>query len=244
MKIGIIGLGLIGGSILKALSAQGFETVAVTRNNSAIENAKNFTKFVSSDKNSLAVCDVVFVCTPVSKTLETLDELEKIVRPECVVTDVASVKRFVCAQSRPFLFVPSHPMAGTEKSGFDASFSELFVNRKWIFCADENLPEVKTLVEIVEKIGAIPVFTTSEEHDRAVSLISHLPVFIAQTLRKTAQNDDFALSIASSGFKDTTRVADTNPVLARDMLDFNKDNILSALQIFKKHLAEFEKSLS
>ena len=126
MNIGIISLGLIGGSILKALAGFDYAIYAVTRNKQTIEAAKKYTNNISDNINTLSDCDVVFIASPINKTIEMLDKLENIVKPECIVLDCASVKEFVMQKKRPYKFIGSHPMAGTENNGFDASFKELF----------------------------------------------------------------------------------------------------------------------
>ena len=114
-KIGVIGLGLIGGSIFKTLSETGkYDLVGVSRTVKGVN--------ISNDYNLLSDCDVVFVCVPMNKTLEILDKLENHVSENTVVTDVCSLKRFVSDKKYSYKFIPSHPMAGTENKGWEASF--------------------------------------------------------------------------------------------------------------------------
>lgn len=224
MKIGVIGLGLIGGSIFKCLRNLNKYNVI------GISSSINMTN-VSNDYNTLVDCDLVFVCTPMSVTLDILDKLNLILKPNAIVTDVCSLKEFVSNNVYTFKFIPSHPMAGTEYSGWDNSFAEMFNNAKWaITPIDKSLKEEqKKLENIIKEIGAIPVITTPKEHDEAVALISHLPLVIAQALCKNIKNNKLAQILASTGFKDTTRLALSNTQMALDMVDLNNCNIKSAL---------------
>ena len=167
-----------------------------------------------------------------NKTLDILDKLEEIVPDDTVVTDICSLKQFVCQKKRSYKFVPSHPMAGTEKQGFENSLEGLFKGAKWIitpiFGQDESL------VEIINQLGAKPVITTPEKHDEAVALISHMPMVISQALFKTASENELALEIAASGFRDMTRLAMSNTEMANDMVLMNADNIqMSILKLYK-----------
>ena len=167
-----------------------------------------------------------------NKTLEILDKLEEILPAEAVVTDVCSLKGFVCKKERPYKFVPSHPMAGTEHQGYENSFEGLFNGAKWVITPVFGRDE--TLVKIIEKFGAKPVFTTVEKHDKAVALISHMPMVIAQAIFKTASENELALEIASSGFRDMTRLAMSNVEMANDMVQMNAENIqMSILELYK-----------
>lgn len=224
MKIGIIGLGLIGGSIFKDLKKLNYDVIAVSNSQNGANIYKNY--------DILNTCDIVFVCSPMNKTLEILDKLEDILSPDTTVTDVCSLKEFVCKKKRPYKFVPSHPMAGTEHKGFEHSFKGLFKGAKWVitpvFGKDENL------FEIIKQLGAKPVFTTPEKHDQAVALVSHMPMVISQAIFKTAQENDLALEIASSGFRDMTRLAMSNTEMANDMVQMNSENIqTSILKLYK-----------
>lgn len=224
MKIGVVGLGLIGGSIFKDLRKLGFEVIAVSQSQSG--------KDIYKDYDILKTCNLVFVCSAMNKTLEILDKLEEILPAEAVVTDVCSLKGFVCKKERPYKFVPSHPMAGTEHQGYENSFEGLFNGAKWVITPVFGKDE--TLVEIIEKLGAKPVFTTVEKHDKAVALISHMPMVIAQAIFKTAAEDELALEIASSGFRDMTRLAMSNVEMANDMVQMNAENIqMSILELYK-----------
>ena len=127
MKIGIIGLGLIGGSLFKELR-EFYDVVAVSHSQNGDRIFKSYE--VLKDR------DIVFVCTAMNKTLKVLDELENILKPETIVTDVCSLKQFVCNKQRPYNFVPSHPMAGTEHKGFESSFKGLFKGAKWVIIDD------------------------------------------------------------------------------------------------------------
>ena len=124
MKIGIISLGLIGGSLFKALVNRGYEVAAATRNKNAIEEAKKYSPYISDKIEDLKDCNVIFVCSPMSATLDVLDRLEGILPEETIVADVCSLKEFVMNKKRPYTFIGTHPMAGTEHSGFDSSFKE------------------------------------------------------------------------------------------------------------------------
>lgn len=224
MKIGVVGLGLIGGSIFKVLTKLNYDVVGVSQSQSGENIHKTY--------DVLKTCDIVFVCSAMNKTLEVLDKLEEILLPDTVVTDVCSLKSFVCKKRRPYKFVPSHPMAGTEFQGFENSFEELFKGAKWVitpvFCKDE------TLIELIEQMGAKPVITTPEKHDEAAALISHMPMLIAQAIFKTAQDNELALEIASSGFRDMTRLAMSNVEMANDMIQMNSDNIQTGvLKLYK-----------
>lgn len=231
LKIGIVGLGLIGGSIFKALSVLKCNIYAVSRSNTTIEKVKQYSANVSKSLNSLKDCDVVFVCSPMSKTLDILDKLEDILSPSTVVADVCSLKRFLCDRKRPYKFLPTHPMAGTEFAGFDNSFETLFQGAKWVLTPCDNLDglEIKKITDIIQVLGAKPVFTTPKEHDEAVALISHMPMLISQAIFKAAKENSLALKLASSGFRDMTRLALSNEEMANDMVNLNSDNIQNSL---------------
>ena len=224
MKVGIIGLGLIGGSIFKDLKKLEYEVIAVSNSQKGENIYKNY--------EVLKTCNLIFVCSAMNKTLDILDKLEEIVPDDTVVTDICSLKQFVCQKKRSYKFVPSHPMAGTEKQGFENSLEGLFKGAKWIitpiFGQDESL------VEIINQLGAKPVITTPEKHDEAVALISHMPMVISQALFKTASENELALEIAASGFRDMTRLAMSNTEMANDMVLMNADNIqMSILKLYK-----------
>lgn len=213
-KIGIFALGLIGGSLYKALIKKGYNVVPCSRS----------VDFAHNDINVLKDCDVVFVCTPMNKTIEVLDMLENVVSSDCIVLDVCSLKSFVMQKKRPYKFIGSHPMAGTENSGFAASFEELFEGSVWVLTQSNDIIE-----KIISDIGARLVIADAQEHDYAVALISHLPMLLSQALFDTTNNNKLAQNLAASGFRDMTRLAMTNPELASDMMKMNKININEAL---------------
>lgn len=227
-KIGIVGLGLIGGSIFKDLKAIGYDVTAVSKSQSG-EN-------IYKDYDALKNCSLIFVCSPMNKTLEVLDELEEILNPETVVTDVCSLKEFVCRKKRPYRFVPSHPMAGTEHQGFESSFEGLFKGAKWVItpCFGESTE----LIDIIKKLGAEPVITTPQKHDEAASMISHMPMVLAQALFLAASENPLALEIASSGFRDMTRLALSNEEMACDMVSMNSKNIQNSILKLYKAMGE------
>ena len=131
MKIGVVGLGLIGGSIFKKLKSLGkYEVVGVSRSVKGPD--------VSDDYTTLSGCDIVFVCTPMSVTLEILDKLEDYASENTIVTDVCSLKGFVSKKRYKYHFIPSHPMSGTENSGWESSFPELFEGAKWVITPFEG----------------------------------------------------------------------------------------------------------
>ena len=231
MKIGIVSLGLIGGSLFKRLSKTEHEIYAVTRNEETIKKAKKYSPNVSNDYKMLEACQIVFVATPINKTLEVLDILENIVSNDCIVLDCASVKEFVMKKERPYKFVPSHPMAGTENSGFDSSFAELFEGAKWVLTPEDDACEedIELVEDIIALTGADAILSDAKEHDEAVALISHMPLLLAQSLFNSAKDNKLALKLASSGFRDMTRLAMSNLEMAKDMREYNQKNIDTAL---------------
>ena len=221
MKIGIIGLGLIGGSLFKDLTKK-YDVIAVSQSQNGDKIFKSYE--VLKDR------DLIFVCTPMNKTIAVLDELENYLSPDTVVTDVCSLKKFVSEKQRPYKFIPSHPMAGTEHKGFENSFEGLFKNAKWVITGEKN----DLLLEIIDFVDATPIFTTAEKHDEAVAMISHMPMVIAQGLMLAAKENPLALEIASSGFRDMTRLAMSNEEMANDMVTMNHKNIeQSILKLYK-----------
>lgn len=228
MKIGVIGLGLIGGSIFKALSGK-YDVIGVS---SSVQEEN-----VSSDYYTLKNCNLVFVCSPINATLEVLDRLNSILDSSAVVTDVCSLKCFVAKKKYNFKFIPSHPMAGTEHSGWVHSFPELFNGAKWAITPLDNelLEEQEILEDVIRFLGAEPIITTPEEHDRAVALISHFPMVVAQALCQGIKDNPLAQALAASGFRDTTRLALSNLEMANDMVNMNTANINEAYLAFKNN---------
>lgn len=232
MKIGIISLGLIGGSLLKALSKTDNTIYTVTRNKDTVEKAKKYTQFSSDKIETLKDCEIIFVASPINKTLDILDKLENIVSENCIVLDCASVKEFIMEKKRPYKFIGSHPMAGTEFNGFDASFKELFCGAKWVLTPSEtvNDSDIKLVENIISETGADIIITSAKEHDEAVALISHMPLIVSQALFYSAKNNTLALKLASSGFRDMTRLAMSNLEMAQDMQLYNSSNINTAIE--------------
>ena len=233
MKIGVIGLGLIGGSIFRNLRENDkYEVIGVSR---SVNEPKVYREY-----SYLKDCDLVFVCTPMSVTLETLDKLEEYLSPNTIVTDVCSLKGFVSKKDYSYKFIPSHPMAGTENSGWDSSFPELFKGAKWVITPKDGeiTLEQEVLEQVIEDLGAKVVITSPDEHDKAVALISHMPMVVAQALCMNIKGNELAKVLASTGFKDTTRLALSNTQMAADMVNMNRDNIEAAIDSLKTSLNE------
>ena len=233
MKIGVIGLGLIGGSIFKnLLEGKKHDVIGISRT----VNEYNVTK----DYNNLKDCNLVFVCTPMNVTLDILDKLENILPSETVVTDVCSLKEFVSKKSYKYKFIPSHPMAGTEHQGWEYAFPDLFEGATWAVTPkdDTDKKDFELLKFVIEDLGAKTILTTPQEHDKAVALISHAPMLVAQALCKNIENNELAQSLASSGFRDTTRLAMSNVEMANDMIVMNRDNIKDVISMLNANIEE------
>lgn len=218
IKVGIIGLGLIGGSILKALcNNKKYDLYCYSK--SSYKKALKYCKNAKDDILIVSECDIIFICCEISKTSDILDKLNTFLKPSAIVADVSSIKSNLLNKKYNFDFILSHPMAGTEKSGFDASFEDLFKNSKWLIQKENSI-----LKEIIETLGAKPFVVDMNIHDELCAQISHLPTILSFLLFDCA--DDSAKQIASSGFRDTTRLSMTNSDLALCMYNYNKKNIL------------------
>lgn len=236
MKIGVIGLGLIGGSIFKALRGKTeYDLIGVS---SSVKEEN-----VSNNYETLKDCDLVFVCTPMNVTLEILDKLDGLLPASAIVTDVCSLKGFVSKKTYSYKFIPSHPMAGTENSGWESSFPELFKGAKWVITPidGEITDEQELLEKVIESLGAKILITTPDEHDKAVALISHMPMVVAQALCANIKDNKLAQELTSSGFRDTTRLALSNIEMANDMVEMNSENIFNAVDSFKECLKDLLK---
>ena len=248
--IAVVGIGLIGGSILKAFRPKKFHLIGVSRSEETLRKAVelNLADEISTDIDLVKSADVVFICTPISKIISTIDAVRKIVRPDCIITDVASLKGFIIDHvndySFPANYIGGHPMAGTEHQGIDYAVDDLFDGAKWVLTPSKwaNSNDVDKLKKLLHSIGAKTIIADAHQHDKAVALISHLPLLLSETLFGFVESypDDeireLGLKLAASGFRDTTRLAGTNPELAKDMLIENKINIKEAANELKIYL--------
>lgn len=222
-KIAVIGLGLIGGSIFKDLLTLGYDCIGISQSQQGIEH-------VYSDYSYLKDRELIFVCKEMNKTLQTLKDIEKYIEPNTIVTDVCSLKEFVCnKETYNYNFIPSHPMAGTEFSGWDSAIEGLFKGAKWVITPTNNKYKPTRLEDIIKELGAEIVYTTPQKHDEAVALISHMPMVLAQALFDTIKDNELALKLASSGFRDMTRLALSSVDMANDMVTLNSKNIETAI---------------
>ena len=231
MRIGVIGLGLIGGSIFKnLLEGKKHDVIGISR------SVNEFN--VSKDYDNLKGCDFIFVCTPMNVTLDILDKLNDILDEKTIVTDVCSLKEFVSKKSYCYKFIPSHPMAGTEHQGWDYAFPDLFQGATWAVTPkkDTDMKDFEVLKSVIEELGANTILTTPQEHDKAVALISHAPMLVAQALCKNIEDNELAQKLAASGFRDTTRLAMSNIEMANDMVIMNKENIKDVVSMLNTNI--------
>ncbi|MBE9050130.1 prephenate/arogenate dehydrogenase [Nostocales cyanobacterium LEGE 11386] len=250
MKIGILGLGLIGGSLGYDLRSQGHHVLGVSRRQSTCEKAIALGSVdeASVDMSLLAAAEVVFICTPIALIVPQLQQLIDHLPTTTVVTDVGSVKAPIVKAISPLWsnFIGGHPMAGTADSGIEAAQKNLFVDRPYVLTPDETTP--KTVIAVVEKIvrslGANLYYCQPEQHDRAVSWISHLPVMVSAALIAACMGEtdptvlQLAQNLASSGFRDTSRVGGGNPELGVMMAQYNRQALLSSLQQYRQNIDE------
>ena len=220
IKVGIIGLGQIGSSILKTLyKNKEYELFCYSK--SSFKKAKKYTKHANNDIKIIQTCDIIFVCCEIEKTLDVLDELNSFLPKKTIVADVSSIKKDLINKEYNFNFILTHPMAGVEKSGFDAGFDGLFKNCRWLI--EKNN---KVLNKIIKDLEAKPYKIDMLNHDKLCAQISHLPTILSFLLFDCATDE--AKKIASSGFRDTTRLAITKENLALSMFNNNRENILNS----------------
>ncbi len=232
MKIGVIGLGLIGGSILKSLS-KNHDMYAVSASSAAEASLYAET---SDNYEILSDCEVVFVCRPMNKINETLVKLNGIVSESAIVTEISSVKNFILRDNLKYNLISTHPMAGSEKTGFSASDIHLFEGAKWVV---ER--ECKILEDLICEMGATPVVCPNEEQDIACATISHFPLFASIALFDSMRGNKYAKLLAASGFRDMTRLACGSPEMSLDFIKYNAQNIDKICEKFIEKLTNLKK---
>jgi prephenate dehydrogenase len=251
---GFIGLGLIGGSIAKALRRVMPYCRIIAYNRSELPRImaqKDGTADIVTDcvGSVFAECDYIFLCTPVEKNVEYLKMLKDIIDEHTIITDVGSVKgnihKAVTDLGLEANFIGGHPMAGSEKTSYEHANDRLCENAYYAITATSKSPieKVEEFSEIVRSIGAIPVNISYEEHDNVVAAISHLPHLIAADLVNLVHDNDSEMGymkmIAAGGFKDITRIASSSPEMWEQICMTNSVNISNMLQ---KYIDELQKT--
>jgi len=254
-NIGIVGLGLIGGSLGLDLQKLGHTVYGITHREETAQKARErkLAKIVSTDPSILKNCSLIYIALPLEQLLKPSSVLINAIPRNAVVTDVGSVKLPILNTWNKLhpRFVASHPMTGTEESGVNAGQLNLFQNKPWVVTPNQETD--KKALEIVHQIslslGSIWISSEAQIHDEAVALISHLPVLISAALLNTLCTNinpsiySLAKSISSNGFADTSRVGGGNPALGVSMAKFNKANLKRQLSTYRHSLDLFEQYL-
>ena len=259
MRLAVIGLGLIGGSFARALRAAGAvsEVVACGRNPDALARAIELgvaDRVTTDPADAVRDVDVVVLGVPLSAMRDLMVKIAPALPAHAIVTDVGSTKQSVIADAAASLgealprFVPGHPIAGTERSGVEASFAELFQERRVILTPTEqtDAAAVETIAALWRKAGAEVTQMTAAHHDRVLALTSHLPHVLAFALvdrLSQMQEQDEIFAYAAGGFRDFTRIASSDPVVWRDICLNNRSALLDALQAYRDELDELTQAL-
>lgn len=251
MNIGIVGLGLIGGSLGFDFRAAGHYVVGVSRQAKTCEQAiaLGVADRAGAAFSLLGAVEVIFLCTPLGVMQQTVQALIPYVSPTVILTDVGSVKGSVVETLEPLWnrFVGGHPMAGKEIAGIAAAQSGLFIDRPYVLTptANTDMKAKATLKQLIQGLSSLYYECSPAEHDRAVAWISHLPVIVSASLISACQQEPeattlaLAQTLASSGFRDTSRVGGGNPELGRMMAQHNREELLRSLSSYRQALDEF-----
>jgi prephenate dehydrogenase len=238
--VAIVGLGLVGGSLARALSAAGYRVIGHDRPRILRDALAAGAIAVAARSVPLAVAkaDIVVLAASPRTNRRLLPQAARAARAGATLTDVGSVKRGICGDARRrglTRFVGGHPMAGREASGFAASKPDLFNGRRWILTPDSGTtPAARRAVRaLVRAAGARPVVMTPAEHDRVVAFLSHVPQVVAWALVGAAQQDRVAAAhrdVAGPAFRDMTRLARSPKPLWREILRENRAEVTAALK--------------
>jgi prephenate dehydrogenase len=257
-KITIIGLGLIGGSLARALHERtGVRDItAINREMDSIELAIKdgvISRGFREINQIVYDSDIIFICTPVKHSIQYINQIYGKVNNDCIITDVGSTKaeliEYVNSLENPPCFIGGHPMAGSEKTGYGASFPHLFENAYYILTPSNSSSDshIRVMSELVKSIGGIPVVLDAEEHDRITGSISHVPHVIASALvnmvKHTDSTDGKMQMLAAGGFKDITRIASSSPEMWESIILSNQkevelilNNLIGILGEFKQYI--------
>lgn len=251
LTCGFIGLGLIGGSIAKAIRRRLPDTrmLAYDINAASLDLAKEekvIDRICPSVDDAFRDCDYIFLCAPVSHNAENLLTLKSHLSPDTILTDVGSVKTGIHRQIEELelqsQFIGGHPMAGSERFGYQNAKASLLENAYYILTPSDEVPSEKVdgYRKLVESIGAIPLILSFEEHDYVTAAISHLPHVIAASLVNLVKSSDseegVMKMIAAGGFKDITRIASSSPEMWQQICLTNSENISKLLRTYIQYL--------
>lgn len=251
---GFIGLGLIGGSIAKAIrsTVPDAHIIAYDTNTASLELAQNehvIDKICPSIDSAFSACDYIFLCAPVAHNDENLLVLKEHLSPRTLLTDVGSVKTGIHRQIEALglkeQFIGGHPMTGSERFGYPNSNAALLENAYYILTPSDTVPEdmLHEYRNLVKSLGAIPLVLSYEEHDYVTAAISHLPHVIAASLvnlvRDADSKEGVMKMVAAGGFKDITRIASSSPTMWQQICLTNTENISKLLKDYINSLTDF-----
>lgn len=258
-QLSIIGVGLIGGSLALALKKAAYckKIVGVGRNAERLSGACKagiIDQGETDFKAGVRDADIILIATPLGTYSDVFVQIKMHARANAVVTDAGSAKGCVVADARkvygrlPENLVPGHPIAGNEKSGYEASTADLYENRRVVLTPAENTdPQALATVKAMwEAAGACVEITDVEHHDRVLAATSHLPHLLAFGLVDSLarqQDGEELFRLAAGGFRDFTRIAASDPVMWRDICLRNRDSILLALGNYEKDLSDLHAAI-
>ena len=255
---GFIGLGLIGGSIARGLrrANKDITIMAYMRTRSKLEQAKadgTIDIILDGIDETLSACDVIFLCTPVEYNAVYLEKVRPFLKPGALITDIGSTKTDIHQAVERLgyedVFVGGHPMAGSEKTGYESSTDHLLENAYYIITpTKKSTPEqIDRIRQVALGIGALPIVLDYHEHDFSVAAISHLPHLVASSLVNLVHDndskDEIMKRLAAGGFKDITRIASSSPVMWEQICMTNRKNISSILGDYIVSLTQIQKEL-
>lgn len=260
----VIGLGLIGGSIAKALKKKGMKVIGIDSDEQAISMAKGegieahyFNKQGMAGNTAIpdifSDTGIIFLCVPVNTIFPIVRAMVNFIPKGAIITDTGSVKKSVVRDVESVLpdgvyFIGGHPMAGSERSGFRWAREDMFCEAPYILtpAPGTDAEVLWTMVKLVKELGANPIIMSPEEHDRVVAAVSHLPQIISTTLVNAVAQvhpEGDILGQAGGGWRDTTRIAGSNAAIWKDILISNKDEILPLISAFKEQLSILESAI-
>jgi len=259
-KICIIGCGLIGSSLARAIKKYNLSEKIVSSNRSDIVNKKvlglKIVNDSSSDTQKMAKdSDLVIIATPLSSYENVILKIKNSLKNGMILTDVGSVKERVIslvekAIPKDVSWIPSHPIAGTEESGPEAGFSELFKNRWCILTPSRKAKEkdINTLKSFWKQIGSKVDIMNAKQHDYILSITSHIPHLVAYNIVNTSMNiqkekQSAIIKYSAGGLRDFTRIAASNPIMWRDIFIQNKKNTSKEIERFIANLKDLKNAI-